>query len=196
MEDSIQEGFSLVVVRHGETVGESSIRYHGITDVVLSHSGRGQAYAARRVLADREFDLVVASPLARAWQTATVLAPDQEIHLEEDFREVDFGLWEGLTREEIAERDPDLYAEWQRNPQAFGYPGGEARAEFRSRIERGLERLLARQGSSTLLVAHKGVIRVLVAALTRRDLPPGEPLLGGVLRLARAPGGEWELLAD
>ena len=192
----MQERVFLTVVRHGETVGESSIRYHGITDVVLSHLGRGQAHEARRVLADQEFDCVIASPLARAWQTATILTPGEAIDLEEDFREVDFGVWEGLTREEIAERDPDLYAEWQRNPQAFSYPGGEARADFRSRIERGLERLLARQASSILLVAHKGVIRVLVAALTRRDLPAGEPELGGVLRLARMPGGEWRLLAD
>ena len=192
----MQERVFLAVVRHGETVGESSIRYHGITDVVLSHLGRGQAHEACRVLADQEFDCVIASPLARAWQTATILAPGQEIYLEEDFREVDFGAWEGLTREEIAERDPDLYTEWQRNLQGFSYPGGEARADFRSRIERGLERLLARKSSSILLVAHKGVIRVLVAALTRRDLPAGKPELGGVLRLARAPGGEWGFLAD
>ena len=67
----------LVLVRHGDTVADSSIRYYGATDVVLSRTGRHQAEAAARLIGDEAFDCVVASPLARAWQTATVLAPRQ-----------------------------------------------------------------------------------------------------------------------
>jgi broad specificity phosphatase PhoE len=192
----MKEPVRLALVRHGETVGNSSIRYHGITDVVLSSLGRAQAHEARALLGETEFDRVVASSLTRAWQTATVLAPEQPILLEEDLREVDFGNWEGLTREEIAARDPVLYAEWQRSLQAFNYPGGEARTDFRSRIEAALQRLLIMEASSLLLVAHKGVIRVLAQALVGRELPPGQPKLGGVLQLERVLGGPWREIAD
>jgi broad specificity phosphatase PhoE len=187
-------GIDLVLVRHGETVGESSIRYYGITDVVLSSKGRAQATAAKRALVGESFECLVASPLCRAWQTATVLYPRQAIELEEDFREVDFGAWEGLTGEEIAARDGALHAEWQRGRPDFVYPGGETREDFRVRVERGLERLLARKAKSALVVAHKGVIRILVAVLSGEQLPSAEPALGAVLRLSPVPGGSWRLL--
>lgn len=181
----------LVLVRHGETVGQSSIRYHGITDVVLSSRGRAQAEQARLALAGESFEHLVASPLSRAWQTATVLFPRQRIDLEQDFREVDFGRWEGLTGEEIARRDPALHAEWQRAPGQFDYPGGEGRPHFRARIAGGLERLLGTGAPSALVVAHKGVIRVLASLLTGEELPVGEPPLGAVLRFERRSGGAW-----
>ncbi len=188
-------GVRLVLVRHGETVGESSIRYNGITDVVLSSQGRQQAEAARLALVGETFDHLLASPLVRAWQTATILSPLQAIEIEEDFREVNFGEWEGLTREEIEARDPALYAEWRRLGRDFSYPGGEDRENFRIRVERGLERLLEAHPPSALVVAHKGVIRVLTAALTGEELPSLEPHLGAVIRLDKGAGGDWRILA-
>jgi len=181
----------LVLVRHGDTVADSSIRYYGATDVVLSRTGRHQAEGAARLIGDEAFDCVVASPLARAWQTATVLAPGRPIQLEEGFREVDFGEWEGLTREEIEARDPALFARWQRDLAGFDYPGGEARANFRARIEAGLERLLALEAGNVLVVAHKGVIRTLMESLTGERPAEGEPQLGGVFFLGRAGGDAW-----
>ena len=71
----------IVLVRHGETVGESSTRYHGRNDVVLSRAGRNQALALKETLS-LEVDRVIASPLARAWQTATILAPGLNIEIE------------------------------------------------------------------------------------------------------------------
>jgi broad specificity phosphatase PhoE len=186
----------LALVRHGETVGNSSIRYHGITDVVLSSLGRAQAHEARARLAQVRFDRVVASSLTRAWQTATVIAPEQPILLEEGLREVDFGRWEGLTREEIAGRDPALYAQWQQSRQGFDYPDGEAGTDFRARIGDALQRLLTMEAPSLLVVAHKGVIGVLFEALMGSELPPGQPELGGVLRLERVPGGVWRTAPD
>jgi probable phosphoglycerate mutase len=183
----------LVLVRHGDTVADSSVRYYGATDVVLSRAGRRQAERARRVIGDEVFGFVVASPLARAWQTATVLAPGQPIQLEEGFREVNFGEWEGLTQKEIAVRDPALFARWQQDLPNFDYPGGEARASFRSRIEAGLGRLLVLEAERALVVAHKGVIRMLVETLTGQGLAQGEPELGGVFFLDRTPGGSWRV---
>ena len=125
----------ILLIRHGETEGESSVRFHGRTDVPLSDSGRKQMRAAAARLPDEGFDLVVASPLSRAWEAARIVAPHRPISLEADFREIDFGRWEGLTAEEIEARDPALYRVWRARDENFEFPGGERRGDFRGRVD-------------------------------------------------------------
>ena len=63
----------IVLLRHGDTVGNSRERFHGSGDVALSDEGRDQVRAAGRRLATEVFDLVASSPLRRAWQSAALL---------------------------------------------------------------------------------------------------------------------------
>jgi broad specificity phosphatase PhoE len=181
----------LILVRHGETEGQSSIRYYGATDVPLSDLGREQVRRARERIAGEAFEVVYASSLSRAAESARILVPDWPIELEPDFREVDFGRWEGLTREEIAAADPELFAIWQRDLARFDYPGGERRADFRARIARGLDRLRASGADSALVVAHKGVVRILHELTSGETLAPPEPDLGGVVQVWRDRLGRW-----
>ena len=182
----------LVLVRHGETTGQSSIRYYGATDVPLSFVGRDQARAAAARIPGETFEVVWASSLSRAWQAARIIAPRHPIRLEHDFREIDFGRWEGLTREEIEALDPDLHREWQARGSDFDFPEGEARTVFRGRIEAGLARLRASGARSALVVAHKGVVRTLLELVSGQTLPPEIPELGGVIHLSRGGDGRWE----
>src|ERR1700733_12168173 len=97
---------TLVLVRHGETEGESSIRYHGRNDVALSDLGRAQMRAARRAIetrfGDTTFEHIFATPLSRTREGAEIIAGHYaKIVTVEDLIEVHFGLFEGLTREEI-----------------------------------------------------------------------------------------------
>jgi broad specificity phosphatase PhoE len=172
-------GARLIVVRHGETEGESSIRYHGRTDVPLSELGRAQMRQASRALETRhgakKFACVFSSPLVRASEGARIVAGDSAPLIAiDDFAEVHFGLFEGLTADEIRERYPDEFARWNadRLAPAYTYPEGESRAAFTNRVERGLERMLTlwtpRDGDA-LLVAHRGVIRAIVRKLTRHE---------------------------
>ena len=172
----------LVLVRHGETVGHSSIRYYGRTDVALSDLGRRQMRAAREWLAARDgasgFAPVFTSPLVRATEAARIIAGrDAAAIAIEEFAEVDFGLFEGLTAEEIAKRYPEEFRRWNANRLApdFVYPEGESRAAFVARVARGTAGMLAlwhgtreggRAGSNALIVAHRGVIRAVVRQLT------------------------------
>jgi len=181
----------LVLVRHGETVGRSSIRFYGRTDVALSELGFEQASRARRAIPGDGFEIVASSPLMRAWQTAGRVAPGRAIRLEGDFREIDFGRWEGLTRQEIAECDPDLYRAWQDRVPSFEFPEGETRAGFHGRVTHGLQRLQHTGARSMLVVAHKGVVRTLVEFLTTASLEPDQPSLGGVISLTRSVNGTW-----
>lgn len=181
----------LVLVRHGETEGNSSVRFLGSTDSPLSEAGRAQMQAARAKLGPAPFDVVVASPLRRAWQAARILAGDVPVRLEADLREVHFGRWEGLAREEIRAQDPVLFEAWQSRADGFRYPGGESREEFRQRVEKALERLLAGSQRSALVAVHKGVVRTFAEKLLGEPLADDDPALeiGGVLELTRSDDG-------
>ncbi|MFK7897857.1 MAG: histidine phosphatase family protein [Myxococcota bacterium] len=181
----------LILVRHGETAGQSSIRYYGVTDVPLSELGREQIRAAKERIPGETYDAVWASTLCRSWEAAQIIAPSAPVRLDFDFREIDFGDWEGLTREEIAEVDPEGYAEWQASDGEFHFPGGESRAAFRERIARGYERLVGSGARSPLVVCHKGVVRTLLELATGFTLAPEHPDLGAVIHASRDAGGAW-----
>ena len=190
------------LVRHGETEGESSIRYHGVTDVPLSELGREQMRLAARAIEARRNDVnlgkVFSSPLVRASEGARIItgktaAPIITI---EEFAEVHFGLFEGLTAEEIRERYPDHFAIWNADRLApdYTYPEGESRANFAARVERGLDRVLAIWtpgiDGDALLVAHRGVIRAIVRKLTNQ-----QPLVElGSIQTLEFDGG-WRVVA-
>jgi broad specificity phosphatase PhoE len=182
----------IVLVRHGETDGESSTRFHGASDVPLSAEGEAQMREVKARLGSAHFDRVVASPLARSWRGAQILAGDAPIQIERDFREIDFGRWEGLTREEIRATDPILYEDWQARAPGFEFPNGEPRAEFEARVAAGLERLLASGAGTVVVVAHKGVIRTISEKLLGAPVEDGEPELAGVVELYRDRDG-WKL---
>lgn len=169
----------LILVRHGETEGQSSIRYHGRTDVALSDLGRAQMRAARNAIlrhhGSLSFTHVFSSPLIRASEGARLIVGHSiELSMLEEFAEVHFGLFEGLTAEEIRDRYPVQYEEWSadRLGPTYTYPEGESRAAFAERVAKGIEQMLMLWSpepgveSSALLVAHRGVIRTVVHHLT------------------------------
>jgi len=188
---------TLVLVRHGETVGNSSIRYYGRTDVELSEPGRDQMRAAARWLRRRfgaaEFAPVIASPLRRAVEGAAIIAGiHRSIVKVKEFVEVDFGRFEGLTASEIEMRYPADFQRWNRDrfDPGFTYPDGESRADFARRVERGIQRMLevidraAASASNVpgdgkggalagdrlaLVVGHRGVIRLMTNRLAGEE---------------------------
>jgi broad specificity phosphatase PhoE len=192
----------IIVVRHGETEGQSSIRYHGITDVPLSDEGREQlrtlAGSLARTLPADGYDLVVSSPLRRALESAEILAPGASVKVEPAFREIDFGRWEGLTAEEIEARDPELFREWRERGIEFDFPEGERRAAFRARVRAGIDALVAdgagaREGGCALIAAHKGVFRTIVERLTEQTIDDvSYPPLGSAALLVRR-DGRWSV---
>jgi broad specificity phosphatase PhoE len=169
---------TLTLVRHGETEGQSSIRYHGRTDVPLSDLGRMQMHAVRAALLELgspQLQWVFTSPLVRATEGARLIAGElAQLCVLEDFVEVHFGLFEGLTAEEIRERYPEHYAQWntERLAPGYAYPDGESRRAFAERVIGGVRKMLSlwrpesHLASTALLVAHRGVIRTAVQHLT------------------------------
>src|SRR5580765_6857553 len=97
---------TLVLVRHAESTWNAEGRWQGHADPPLSDAGRAQAEALAEDLAGERFDAVYTSDLARAAQTAEIIARRFGLPAVSDpaLREVDVGSWSGLTREEVAAR--------------------------------------------------------------------------------------------
>ncbi len=182
----------IVLLRHGNTVGNSHERFHGSSDVALSEEGRVQMHEAGRRLAQEVFELVAASPLRRSWEGAVLVAGGHPVRLLPEFREIHFGRWEGLTAEEIRAQDPVLYQAWQERAPDFEFPGGEPRAAFRERVQKGLGVLEASGARNVLAVVHKGVIRAIAEQLLGEPLADGGPALGEAISVTRD-GATWFL---
>jgi broad specificity phosphatase PhoE len=183
----------LILIRHGETDGQSSVRFYGSTDVDLSETGRAQMRRAGAALRHCDADLWVASNQRRSWKGAQIASGGAQVRLEANFREIDFGRWEGMTAEEIEASDPVRYADWQSGVEGFEYPGGEPRQDFRARVAAGLASLNATGARTAVCVLHKGVIRELARVLTGSVPDRTKPEIGGVLEITRTPTGEWVL---
>lgn len=154
----------VVFVRHGESVANCTGHWQGQGDSPLSDRGRTQASALGEYLEPRSFDRVISSDLQRAHHTALAVHP--AVDAQEVWREVNLGAWEGLTREEVAERFPEEIAGLRRGePVKIG--GGESWVDVHRRVGSALERLRAEAADdSTFLVAsHGGVISTVFADL-------------------------------
>ncbi len=160
----------LIVLRHGETDYNRLGKYQGSTDTGLNELGVSQAVAVAERLKSMEFDRIVSSPLKRAVQTAEIVSGvhNLEIDICDDFAERNMGLFEGLSRAEIAADYPELGG-WLVTRQFYASPPqGESLFDFSARLVRGISGL--RQISierGLLLVCHGGVARSVHGILRR-----------------------------
>jgi broad specificity phosphatase PhoE len=161
----------LLFCRHGEVQADMVGSFLGRTDAPLSDLGRHQAEAMGAYLGDAPIDAVVVSPLKRALDTAAPLARalHQKLEVRREFREMDYGDWDGLHWPQIEGRDPELARRWQADPQGLSCPGGESGQSFQDRVAAALDGLLAEfAGRQVALVSHAGVNRVVLAELLGR----------------------------
>ena len=158
------EPTATLLLRHGQTPMSVQKRYAGRSDIPLTDVGLQQAAAAAKRLASAGIDVIVASPLLRARQTAGEVAATTGVPVVTDdgFRETDFGAWEGLTFAEVRERWPAEVSAWLADP-AVPPPDGESFAEVSERVTGALQRVLAdRAGQTVLIVSHVTPIKTLV----------------------------------
>lgn len=156
------------LARHGQTAYNREGRFQGHAPVALDDTGRAQARElAQRVAALGPLKTFVCSPLARALQTAAIVAARIGMTPVQDarFAETDVGDWEHRTFAEVGAEDPGALAAFQRTDAAFAFPGGESYADHLDRVQAGLADLFSRPaGLPALVVCHGGVIRLALAA--------------------------------
>ena len=156
----------LVLVRHGETEWSRSGRHTGRTEVELTEHGREQAKAVGAALRNRDFALVLTSPLGRALETCGLAGFGDRAVQRNELMEWDYGSYEGRTTAEIREEWPG-WTLW-----GDGVPGGETVEEIGERVDRVLGELRSVDGDA-LLFAHGHVLRVLTARWLELDPDAG-----------------------
>jgi broad specificity phosphatase PhoE len=150
----------LLLVRHGETDWNRDRRFQGHADPPLNEKGRRQARALAEELAGGAIDIVYTSDLARARETAEIVAArlDTEVVALRELREIDVGEWQGLTWTEIEERFPEGAGNWHEHGQ--GWVSGESYEQLGERILGALRRIAAdHPAQRVLIVGHGGTVR-------------------------------------
>ena len=190
----------ILLIRHGETLWNQQGRMQGQSDSPLTALGLQQAHQLARRLKEASFTALYSSDLGRAHQTARCVADEtgHEIVADQGLRERDFGIFEGLTNNEIKERHPEQYALFASRDPHFAMPGGESAARFRDRCVGCLEKIAGRHAGETLVVVTHGLV---LDALYRTacgmalDVPRGFPLLNCSVNTFRRAPGAWLAVA-
>jgi alpha-ribazole phosphatase len=154
------------LIRHGEPAEQVKDRCYGSLDIGLSDKGRHQMAEAAQHLKAESASVIYTSPSARALESARILTTTQSCLLETipDFREINFGGFEGLTYDEVAARYPNLYRQWMETPTEIRFPNGENFNEMQTRVLCAFETILrGREGQTVMIVSHGGVNRILIA---------------------------------
>jgi len=185
----------IYLVRHGETDWNLQKRIQGSTDIPLNDTGRAQAAATGRLLASREWDAIITSPLSRAAETAGIIAeavglPTPEVL--DTIVERHYGEAEGLDHDEIEAMFPD-------NAEV---PGRETREAVAARVIPAIVQLAERHpGQSIIVVSHGGVIRAVLGSVDPESPhvgatgQRGEPIRNGSVHSFRHTDGTLDLIA-
>ncbi len=167
---------TFVLVRHGETEWNRAGRIQGHSDSPLTEEGIAQAEAIGGHLSAEQFDHLLASDLARAHHTATLIAAHVNLTITPHvgLRERGFGVAEGKTYDEIDRDHPEMFSRIRETDADYAAIGGETRRQFHTRVTATLNDLATTYaGRRILLVTHGGLLAAIYRWLNK--LPIASP---------------------
>ena len=162
----------LIIVRHGRTEWNRVERFRGRADIGLDGVGMKQAESAAKRIGEWPISAIYSSPLRRALTTAEIMAGPFElkVRLMPGIIDIDYGVWQGLSTEEVITRDGSLYSQWIESPNKVKFPGGESFAEVRERASSAVNGLIQQHLKETVvLVSHKVICQILILSLLGLD---------------------------
>lgn len=187
-----------VIIRHGETLWNRDQRIQGQRNSALSPLGERQAHATALRLRNTAFARLVSSDLGRTLQTARPIVAETGLSLETDrrLRERCFGVFEGMTREEIESQHALDFARWQARDPDFAMKGGESLKGLCDRVRECLESIAAETSGTVIVVTHGGVLDAAyrIAADLDLDAPRTWQLLNSSINEIEIDAGRWHLL--
>ena len=145
----------VLMIRHSRTPGNDARKYVGSTNQPLSDKGIQLAQEAFEVYAKeiRQPEMVYVTPLIRTQMTAKILFPDARQVVVEDLREMNFGVFEGRSADEM--KDDPQYKAWLDSMCKDRCPGGEKVDEFSERVCRAFAQLICGCGAEKQISSHK-----------------------------------------
>lgn len=161
------------MVRHGETEMNVSGVYCGWSDSCLTDKGLLHAKEASVKLKTEKLDIIISSDLSRTAKTADIIG---EFHNTDriqmnTLREIYFGLWEGLSYNDISETYPKESELWKTDWMAYSPPEGESLLQMYNRVTNAVLAVIDKHKDETILiVTHGGCIRAILAFLIGRGI--------------------------
>lgn len=169
------KGYHLYIARHGRTNANTTGEYIGKTDIPLSIDGMDELLEKFENYEYPKVQKVYSSPLLRCIQTAEIIFPDRLIQTVDDFREMDFGAFEGLNVSQLAPLES--YKNWLKGGLDNAPPNGESMRDMIARTYLGLKEVVSNMMNEGLtecgLVSHSGIIMNLLSCF---GLPKQRPL--------------------
>jgi len=163
----------LYLIRHGETDWNKLEKCQGVSYIPLNTNGIRQAKDLAYSLRDEELSAIYSSDLSRAITTAKEVAKyhPADVKIDERFREMDQGEFEGLEFRNLREKYGKIKKKWRDEPETLRLPGGETLTEVQERAWNGINNLLNLYNEgSVLLVSHNMTIITLLCKFSKKSL--------------------------
>jgi probable phosphoglycerate mutase len=161
------------LLRHGPTAWNRSKRIQGIRNIPLDLETFDPEPWQALLTAYGPWNRIVTSPLDRCYDTARLLFPGRPLATEAGLREQDWGVWTGLSVNELRTTQPGIIEAQERLGWDFTPQQGESRREVLARVLAAIiEATRGYDGQRILLVTHQGVIKVLLNHLQDRPFLP------------------------
>jgi alpha-ribazole phosphatase/probable phosphoglycerate mutase len=157
-------GTKLYLIRHGETEGLEANRYKGHIDVPLSEKGIQQMKRLSAFIS-AEISAIYCSDLIRAVKSAEIIARPYSLNpvVEKALRERNFGIWEGMSFDEIKDKYPEEFKAWASNPLKFSPLHGESTLQVYDRALKAIDEILRdHNGKDIAIVSHGGINRIIL----------------------------------
>lgn len=161
----------LILIRHGQTDMNKDQLYYGRLDVPINETGKEQAENTRKNLVEFEidYDKIYSSPMKRAYETAEIVNyKNLEIEKDDELREMDFGIFEGLSYKEIIKKYPEEMEKLKKDWKTYSYVTGENPFMLQKRALKFLEKI--DKNKNNMVVTHWGIICTLLSFLFSSEL--------------------------
>lgn len=157
---------NIYITRHGETRWNTEGRCQGSCDSNLTENGIKDAMRLGERVNDIRFDAIYSSPLKRALDTAKYIRGNKEtkIIIDDNLKEINFGVWEGMTFDEIKENYPDQYNKVWNKPELYEPVDGETIQYLMKRVKKVLDEIIkSNHNEDVLIVTHAFVLKAIFA---------------------------------
>jgi probable phosphoglycerate mutase len=179
----------VIVIRPGTTDFDEQGRIKGNLDIPLNEFGKDQVVRTANELAGQAIEIVYSAPCQAARETAAVLSRAWAVRSKEltGLRNLDHGLWQGKTIDEVKTTQRKVYRLWQEQPATVCPPEGEMLRSAQQRVQGVLDKLLKKHKSGVLaIVVPEPLASLIRCYLSRSEL--------GDLWLAETRSGSWDSL--
>lgn len=163
----------IYLVRHGESEWNILNRIQGQNDTKLTAKGKEQAKKIAMRLKNEKIDLIFSSDLKRAYDTAKIIGSELnlEVNSLKELREINFGIWEGLTTNEIKERYSDEHIIWMTEPHKLNIPEAEKLVDLQERLIKTINQLKnENEDKNILIVSHGASIKAIILGILGIDI--------------------------